>query len=110
MSDQRHTRLPPEFLEGLDRRARWMYETLDRQATDHEELAREIKKISGRLATGDATLARHQKSIDELQRTRLILTSRWSVVAILVAGVAWPILLLVIGRYLSIHLGLWAPK
>lgn len=114
---KRHTStsLPPEFLQGLDERGRWMYETIHEMSQAQTRTQDHVEAIKQRLDEGSTKIKALETEVEDLRRTRLILSSKWSVVVLITGSLLWPILLLFAAKWVRalpalIHLPTWLGK
>lgn len=114
---KRHTgtSLPPEFLQGLDERGRWMYETIHEMSQAQTRTQDHVEAIKQRLDEGSTKIKALETEVEDLRRRGLILSSKWSVVVLITGSLLWPILLLFAAKWVRalpalIHLPIWLGK
>ena len=99
--------LPPEFLDGLDIRSRWLYTTIyDMQSTVNDlkvTVRSNIEETNRKHAENEKRFQIILSDVEDLQKTKLILLSKWSIIAFVVGAVLWPLALIFIGRWIAGH-------
>ena len=101
MNENLDQELPPEFLAGLDDRARWMYQTLNNHGRVLASICDTQTRILERMEKGDTQFIKLEREVLELKQARLVLRSTWAVVALLIGGVIWPVLLMILTHWVK---------
>jgi hypothetical protein len=93
--------IPKHLLADMDEQERWLYERASIQEQQNEWLMRRAIMADVRHAKADSRMSTIEARIKPFEELKVVLTAKWSVLAILFSGLVAPLLLAAFGAWIA---------